>query len=80
MASDDVRALGPRFAVVGSLQFASSVICFSEGFDVADLSFASLTLMSSVSDVISCYECSAQTTLLYCASAMTTSALSMSYS
>ena len=64
---------GPRFAIGGFLRFASCIIWFSESFEVADFAFANLTLSSSASDDISCYECLAQIALLHCASAVTSS-------
>ena len=73
VAAADAMGQGPRFAIGGFLRFASCVIWFSEGFEVADFAFASLTLSSSASDDISCYECLAQIALLHCASAVTSS-------
>ena len=73
VAAADAMGQGPRFAIGGFLRFASCVIWFSEGFDVADFAFAGLTLSSSASDDISCYECLAQIALLHCASAVTSS-------
>ena len=63
-AAADAMASGSTFAIGGFIRLPSGTIWFSESYGIADVSFANITLHSSASSDISCYECLAQIALV----------------